>query len=91
MAMSGGDLSAVLVDLSGLHFGKALLSALGMPDKTRVQCFVGDRPETWNTGFQYLRVDAYVSMLSRGSLMPKRACKILGGADFVGIGLVLTG
>jgi uncharacterized protein involved in outer membrane biogenesis len=42
MAMSGGDLSAVLVDLTGLHFGKALLSALGMPDKTPVQCFVGD-------------------------------------------------
>jgi hypothetical protein len=42
MAMSGGDLSAVLVDLTGLHFGKALLSALGMPDKTPVECFVGD-------------------------------------------------
>jgi uncharacterized protein involved in outer membrane biogenesis len=42
MAISGGNLSAVLVDLTGLHFGKALLSALGMPDKTPVQCFVGD-------------------------------------------------
>jgi uncharacterized protein involved in outer membrane biogenesis len=42
MAMAGGDLSAVLVDLTGLHFGNALLSALGMPQKTPVQCFVGD-------------------------------------------------
>jgi uncharacterized protein involved in outer membrane biogenesis len=41
MAMAGGDLSAVLVDLTGLQFGKALLSALGMPQKTPVQCFVG--------------------------------------------------
>jgi uncharacterized protein involved in outer membrane biogenesis len=42
MAMAGGDLSAVLVDLTGLQFGKALLSALGVPQKTPVQCFVGD-------------------------------------------------
>ena len=42
MAMAGGDLSAVLVDLTGLHFGNALLSALGVPQKTQVQCFVGD-------------------------------------------------
>jgi uncharacterized protein involved in outer membrane biogenesis len=42
MAMAGGDLSAVLVDLTGLQFGNALLSALGVPDKTQVQCFVGD-------------------------------------------------
>jgi uncharacterized protein involved in outer membrane biogenesis len=42
MAMAGGDLSAVLVDLTGLHFGNALLSALGVPNKTQVQCFVGD-------------------------------------------------
>ncbi|HET6605139.1 MAG TPA: AsmA family protein [Rhodopila sp.] len=40
MAMVGGDLSAVLVDLTGLQFGNALLSALGMPQKTPVQCFV---------------------------------------------------
>ena len=31
MAMAGGDLSALLVDLTGLQFGNALLSALGMP------------------------------------------------------------
>jgi AsmA family protein len=42
MAMAGGNLSAVLVDLTGLHFGKALLSALGVPDQTPVECFVGD-------------------------------------------------
>jgi uncharacterized protein involved in outer membrane biogenesis len=42
MAMAGGDLSAVLIDLTGLHFGNALLSALGVPNKTPVQCFVGD-------------------------------------------------
>ena len=42
MAMVGGDLSALLVDLSGLHFGNALLSALGMPQKTPVQCFISN-------------------------------------------------
>jgi hypothetical protein len=42
MAMAGGNLSAVLVDLTGLQFGNALLSALGMPRQTPVQCFVGD-------------------------------------------------
>jgi uncharacterized protein involved in outer membrane biogenesis len=42
MAMAGGDLSAILVDLTGLQFGNALLSALGVPNKTQVQCFVGD-------------------------------------------------
>jgi AsmA family protein len=42
MAMAGGDLSAVLVDLTGLEFGNALLSALGIPNRTQVQCFVGD-------------------------------------------------
>jgi uncharacterized protein involved in outer membrane biogenesis len=38
MGMAGGDLSALLVDLSGLEFGNALLSALGLPTKTPVQC-----------------------------------------------------
>jgi AsmA family protein len=41
VAMAGGDLSGVLVDLSGLEFGNALLSARGIPNKTQVQCFVG--------------------------------------------------
>jgi len=42
MAMAGGNLSALLVDLSGLEFGNALLSALGMPQRTNVECFIGD-------------------------------------------------
>jgi uncharacterized protein involved in outer membrane biogenesis len=42
MAMAGGNLSSLLVDLTGLEFGNALLSAIGIPTKTPVQCFVGD-------------------------------------------------
>jgi uncharacterized protein involved in outer membrane biogenesis len=42
MAMAGGNLSAVLIDLTGLQFGNALLSALGVPSQTPVQCFVSD-------------------------------------------------
>ncbi|WP_325684859.1 AsmA family protein [Rhodopila sp.] len=38
----GGDLSALLVDLSGLQFGNALLSALGIPARDQIRCFVGD-------------------------------------------------
>jgi len=38
----GGELSALLVDLSGLQFGNALLSALGIPDRDRIECFVAD-------------------------------------------------
>lgn len=40
--MSGGSLSALLIDLSGLEFGKALLSALGVPNQTQVNCMIGD-------------------------------------------------
>ncbi|MDA8252429.1 MAG: AsmA family protein [Rhodospirillales bacterium] len=41
--MTGGDLSALLVDLSGLEFGNALLSGLGLPKKkTEVRCLVAD-------------------------------------------------
>jgi uncharacterized protein involved in outer membrane biogenesis len=39
--MSGGNLSAVLVDLSGLEFGNALLSALGLPKNATIDCFIG--------------------------------------------------
>jgi uncharacterized protein involved in outer membrane biogenesis len=39
--MSGGRLSALLVDLSGLEFGSALLAALGMPQQTPVKCLAG--------------------------------------------------
>ena len=42
LGMAGGDLSALLVDLSGLEFGNALLSALGVPKRTRVECLVAD-------------------------------------------------
>ncbi|WP_328805720.1 AsmA family protein [Sabulicella rubraurantiaca] len=42
LGMSGGNLSALLVDLSGLRLANALVSALGMPERTPVQCFVGD-------------------------------------------------
>ncbi len=40
--MTGGDLSAVLGSLSGLGFGNALLSALGLREQTDARCFIGD-------------------------------------------------
>jgi hypothetical protein len=42
LGMSGGNLSALLVDLSGLRLGNAILSALGVPGRTVVQCFVAN-------------------------------------------------
>jgi uncharacterized protein involved in outer membrane biogenesis len=42
VAMVGGNLSALVVDLSGLQFGRALLSALGVPTRTSIGCLVGD-------------------------------------------------
>ena len=39
LGMSGGNLSALLVDLAGLEFGNALLSALGIPTRANLQCF----------------------------------------------------
>src|SRR5258707_13829568 len=42
LLMIGGDLSALLVNLSGLEFGNALLSALGFPERTPVECMVAD-------------------------------------------------
>ena len=38
----GGDVSALLVDLSGLQFGSALLSALGIPNRSRIECLIVD-------------------------------------------------
>ena len=38
----GGNLSALLVDLSGLEFGNSLFSALGLPRDDEIECFVGD-------------------------------------------------
>ncbi|WP_426954422.1 AsmA family protein [Muricoccus radiodurans] len=40
--MGDGTLSALLVDLSGLRIGNAILSAIGVPGRTAVQCFIGD-------------------------------------------------
>ena len=40
----GGDISALLPDIAGLEFGNAILSALGMPNRAQVQCFVADMP-----------------------------------------------
>ena len=42
VGMSGGNLSALLVDIAGLEVGNALLSALGIPQRADLQCFVGD-------------------------------------------------
>jgi uncharacterized protein involved in outer membrane biogenesis len=42
--ISGGNLSALLVDIAGLEFGNAVLSALGVPDRADIQCFVADLP-----------------------------------------------
>ena len=38
----GGNISALLADLSGLQFGRALLSALGIPERTKIECLIGD-------------------------------------------------
>lgn len=42
LGMAGGNLSALLVDISGLQLGNAVLSALGLPNRTKVQCFIAD-------------------------------------------------
>ncbi len=39
---SGGNVSALLVDLSGLEFGNAVLSALGVPNRATIQCLITD-------------------------------------------------
>ena len=40
--MSGGNLSALLVDIAGLEVGNAILSALGVPQRANLQCFVAE-------------------------------------------------
>ncbi len=40
--MSGGNVSSVVIDLSGLHLGEAVLSALGIPDRMPVNCLIAD-------------------------------------------------
>jgi uncharacterized protein involved in outer membrane biogenesis len=42
LSTSGGNLSALLVDLSGLRLANAVLSALGVPQRTQLQCFIAD-------------------------------------------------
>ena len=42
LGMAGGNLSALLVDIAGLQFGNALLSALGIPQRADLQCFAAD-------------------------------------------------
>ena len=42
--VSGGNLSAMLVDIAGLEFGNAVLSALGVPNRTNIDCFITDLP-----------------------------------------------
>ena len=38
----GGNISSFLVDLSGLQFGNAILSALGIPAREGIECLIGD-------------------------------------------------
>lgn len=38
----GGNVSALLVDLSGLQFGNAVLSALGLPNRSTIECLITD-------------------------------------------------
>jgi uncharacterized protein involved in outer membrane biogenesis len=40
--MAGGDISALIVDLAGLDFGNALLSAIGVPSRTTLRCMIAD-------------------------------------------------
>ncbi|MBX3446936.1 MAG: AsmA family protein [Parvibaculaceae bacterium] len=40
--MSGGNVSALLVNLAGLDLGNAILSALGIPDRTNIRCMASD-------------------------------------------------
>ncbi len=40
--MAGGNVSSLIIDLSGLHLGDASLSALGIPNRDPVQCLIGD-------------------------------------------------
>lgn len=39
---AGGNVSALLVDLAGLQFGNAVLSALGVPTRAQIQCLISD-------------------------------------------------
>ncbi len=56
VGISSGNISALAVDLSGLEFGAALLSALGLPDRADLQCFIGD----WGLQRGTLRVKTFL-------------------------------
>jgi len=77
LAMAGGTLSALLVDLTGLQFGKALLSALGVPDKTTVECFVGDLGLRRGVlGFDALTLDTDEAIVNVGGNVDLRSEKV---------------
>ena len=42
LSMAGGDVSALLINLAGLDFGNALLSALGIPSRAQLRCMVAE-------------------------------------------------
>jgi uncharacterized protein involved in outer membrane biogenesis len=42
LSMAGGNVSALLIDVAGLRLGNAIFSALGLPNRTRIECFVAD-------------------------------------------------
>jgi uncharacterized protein involved in outer membrane biogenesis len=42
LSMEGGDVSALLINLAGLDFGNALLSAMGIPSRAKLRCMVAD-------------------------------------------------
>lgn len=44
LIMTGGDLSSLLVSLSGLQFGNAVVNALGLPQRSPLRCMVVDMP-----------------------------------------------
>ena len=40
--MAGGNVSALIIDLSGIQLGDAALSALGLPNRTQILCLAAD-------------------------------------------------
>ena len=42
LSMEGGDVSALLINLAGLDFGNALLSAIGIPSRAKLRCMIAD-------------------------------------------------
>jgi uncharacterized protein involved in outer membrane biogenesis len=68
--MTGGDISALLIDLSGLEFGNALLASLGLPKRTPVRCMVTDfalQDGIMNTRMSLLDTEA-ANVTSKGTI-----------------------